>query len=192
MNAMPANVVHTRSVPENKPLVGLIGGASEATRPLREYRRANPQLEVGQMFNPFQLFYGAIVPTAILRCPQLLPSEKLVFARLTQFAGAKGKAWPSLERLAVEVAICRADEEMRESFGRQGPDPPLEPNGSFERVRVSVASALRGEPGTARHPKFGGTPIAGEWGTPLRDECPTPRTDECPRPLIHEWGGNHA
>lgn len=44
-----------------------------------------------------------------LRCtpgsPDLLPSEKLVFARLTQFAGGKGRAWPSIERIAGEVAL---------------------------------------------------------------------------------------
>ncbi len=103
---MPDNAVHAQSVPQNfSSDQSFNGGANRVTRPLREYRRVNSQLQHGEPFNPFQLFDGAIVPTQILRCPVLLPSEKLVFARLTQFAGAKGKAWPSLERLAAEVAL---------------------------------------------------------------------------------------
>jgi hypothetical protein len=46
-----------------------------------------------------------MIPSEILRHPDLLPSEKLVFARLLQFAGGKGRAWPSVERLAQEVAL---------------------------------------------------------------------------------------
>ena len=46
-----------------------------------------------------------MLPSEILRSPDLLPSEKLVFARLLQFAGGKGKAWPSIERLSEEVAL---------------------------------------------------------------------------------------
>jgi len=46
-----------------------------------------------------------MVPSEILRNPNLLSSEKLVFARLTQFAGGKGRTWPSIERIAEEVAL---------------------------------------------------------------------------------------
>ena len=75
------------------------------TRLSREERRAQLSLQAGDVFNPFNLFDGAMVPSEILRSPKLLPSEKLVFARLTQFAGMKGKAWPSVERLAQEIAL---------------------------------------------------------------------------------------
>ncbi len=71
----------------------------------RQERRSSLALRVGEVFNPFNLFDGAIVPSEILRSPNLLPSEKLVFARLTQFVGGKGRAWPSIERIAEEVAL---------------------------------------------------------------------------------------
>ncbi len=71
----------------------------------RQDRRSSLGLHVGDAFNPFSLFDGALVPSEILRSPDLLPSEKLVFARLTQFAGGKGRAWPSIERIAEEVAL---------------------------------------------------------------------------------------
>ena len=71
----------------------------------RQERRSSLALRVGEVFNPFNLFDGAMVPSEILRSPNLLPSEKLVFARLTQFAGGKGRAWPSIERIAEEVAL---------------------------------------------------------------------------------------
>ncbi len=71
----------------------------------RQERRSSLGLQVGDAFNPFSLFDGALVPSEILRSPDLLPSEKLVFARLMQFAGGKGKAWPSIERVAEEVAL---------------------------------------------------------------------------------------
>jgi predicted transcriptional regulator len=66
----------------------------------RQERRSSLRLSVGDTFNPFSLFDGALV-----RCPDLTPSEKLVFVRLMQFAGGKGKAWPSIERIAEEVAL---------------------------------------------------------------------------------------
>ena len=48
----------------------------------RQERRSNLGLQVGEAFNPFSLFDGALVPSEILRSRHLLPSEKLVFARL--------------------------------------------------------------------------------------------------------------
>ncbi len=77
----------------------------DATGVSRQERRSSLVLCVGEVFNPFNLFDGAMIPSEILRHPDLLPSEKLVFARLLQFAGGKGRAWPSVERLAKEVAL---------------------------------------------------------------------------------------
>jgi hypothetical protein len=71
----------------------------------RQERRSRLALCVGEPFNPFNLFDGAMVPAEVLRSPDLLPSEKLVFARLMQFAGGKGRAWPSVVRIAEEVAL---------------------------------------------------------------------------------------
>lgn len=71
----------------------------------RQERRSHLALCVGEAFNPFNLFDGALIPAEILRSPDLLASEKLVFARLMQFAGGKGRAWPSIKRIAEEVAL---------------------------------------------------------------------------------------
>jgi hypothetical protein len=79
--------------------------AIDSGRRPRDERREALSLTVGEVFNPFNLFDGALVPNQILRCRELLPSEKLVFARLTQFAGANGRAWPSVDRLSEEVSL---------------------------------------------------------------------------------------
>ena len=68
-------------------------------------RRLGLGLCIGDVFNPFSLFDGALVPSEILKSPELLPSEKLVFARLRPFAGGKGKAWPSIERVAEKNSM---------------------------------------------------------------------------------------
>jgi len=83
-------------------VVGAGYGVSRLERPSRL------GLRLGDAFNPFSLFDGALVPSEILRSPDLLPSEKLVFARLMQFACGRGRAWPSIERVAEEVALSVA------------------------------------------------------------------------------------
>lgn len=99
---MRVNTVTAPSVSEN------IDGCQQRNPILqtsRLERRLGLGLCIGDVFNPFSLFDGALVPSEILKSPELLPSEKLVFARLMQFAGGKGKAWPSIERVAEEVAL---------------------------------------------------------------------------------------
>ena len=82
------------------------------TRPiLRAERRSALPLQIGQVFNPFQIFIGAMIPSAVLRNPDLSPSAKLVFARLAQFAGRQGKAWPSDQTLGREVGL--SDRQVR-------------------------------------------------------------------------------
>jgi hypothetical protein len=77
----------------------------DSRQPSRAERRAALTLSVGEAFNPFNLFDGALIPTEVLRYSEITPSEKLVFGRLLQFAGARGYAWPSLEVLAAEVSL---------------------------------------------------------------------------------------
>src|SRR3954468_8345177 len=72
---------------------------------VRPERRSTVCLQMGEAFNPFQLFIGAMIPSAVLRNPDLSPSAKLVFARLAQFAGRQGKAWPSEQTLGREVGL---------------------------------------------------------------------------------------
>jgi hypothetical protein len=66
----------------------------------RHERRSSLGLKAGEVFNPFQLFDGAIDPSEILRSSDLLPSEKLVFARLLQFARGR-------KSLALHPTTCR-------------------------------------------------------------------------------------
>ena len=104
---MPSHTVTTQSVFEsaNCRQEKIAIPINAVRQPSRAERRATINVAIGQPFNPFNLFDGAIVPSEILRSGNLLPSEKLVFARLMQFAGGKGRAWPSLEVLAAEVAL---------------------------------------------------------------------------------------
>ena len=77
---------------------------STARSGLRHEKRSSVSLQVGEVFNPFQLFIGAMIPSAVLRNPDLSPSAKLVFARLAQFAGRQGKAWPSDQRRRTKAS----------------------------------------------------------------------------------------
>jgi Helix-turn-helix domain len=87
-------------------IIGLEKTEKTTTRPiLRAERRSASPLQIGDVFTPFQLFIGAMIPSAVLRNPDLSPSAKLVFARLTQFAGRQGKAWPSDQTLGQEVGL---------------------------------------------------------------------------------------
>jgi hypothetical protein len=98
-----------------------------------EHRSALP-LQVGEVFNPFQLFVGAMIPSAVLRNPDLSPSAKLVFARLAQFAGRQGKAWPSDQTLGREVGL--GDRQTRRCVAE------LEHYGLIRRVSRTGHSSL--------------------------------------------------
>jgi len=105
-DAVPFNTVRARSAPEGSgPGKSADAIDIDSGRRPGEERRAALCLTIGDIFNAFNLFDGALVPNQILRSPDLLPSEKLVFARLTQFAGSNGRAWPSVERLSEEVSL---------------------------------------------------------------------------------------
>ena len=58
-----------------------------------------------EYINPYQIFVGAFIPNCIMQSTQLTPSEKLVYARLNQFAGKNGKCYPSQTLLAEEVGL---------------------------------------------------------------------------------------
>lgn len=81
------------------------------TRPILRAQHSALPSQIGEIFNPFQLFVGAMIPSAVLRNPDLSPSAKLVFARLAQFAGRQGKAWPSDQTLGREVGL--GDRQVR-------------------------------------------------------------------------------
>lgn len=62
---------------------------------------------VGQTFNPYRVFVGAFIPNCIMRLPvKILGStEKLIYARLSQYAGQNGRCFPKQETLAEEVGL---------------------------------------------------------------------------------------
>lgn len=60
-------------------------------------------MNVGDIFNPFGLFVGAHVPNCILRLQSLTSTDKLVWARLAQYAGRDGRCWPKQSVLAEQI-----------------------------------------------------------------------------------------
>ncbi len=64
-------------------------------------------MKIGQRFRPYRLFHGSFIPNALLRCTTISATAKLVWARLAQFMGEHGEAYPSLDTLASEVGASR-------------------------------------------------------------------------------------
>lgn len=64
-------------------------------------------MKIGDTFNPYKLFVGAFIPNCIMCLPITLMSstEKLVWARLAQYAGENGKCYPKHETLSEEVGL---------------------------------------------------------------------------------------
>ena len=67
--------------------------------------KAETPLKVGQPFNPFALFVGSFIPNCLMRTNLISSGAKLCWARLAQYAGQNGQAWPSQEELAVELGV---------------------------------------------------------------------------------------
>ena len=62
-------------------------------------------MKIGQQYNPFKLFVGALIPNALMRSKELTSSAKLCFGRLVQYAGVDGIAYPSHKTLAEEIGL---------------------------------------------------------------------------------------
>ena len=69
--------------------------------------------QVGQPFNPFKIFVGSFIPNALLRYPDLSPSAKLVWARLAQYAGQDGMAYPKMATIADQVGLSEVYVQKR-------------------------------------------------------------------------------
>lgn len=69
-----------------------------------------------QPFNPYKLFVGSFIPNALLRFTGLSSTAKLVWARLAQYAGEHGIAFPKITSLAEEVGLsdCQAQRILKE------------------------------------------------------------------------------
>lgn len=56
-------------------------------------------------FVPYKLFTGAFIPEWLMQHTGLTASEKLVWARLAQYAGKDGYCWPKQETIAEDCGI---------------------------------------------------------------------------------------
>jgi hypothetical protein len=61
----------------------------------------------GEIFNPYRVFVGIFIPNALVRYKGLSPSAKLVYGRLSQYAGEDGKCFPAEDVLADEVGLSK-------------------------------------------------------------------------------------
>lgn len=71
----------------------------------RPKRGAAAALEVGQPFNPFGLFNGIWIPEVLAKARGVSAGAKIIYGRLTRYAGPNGKCYPSVPTLAAEVAM---------------------------------------------------------------------------------------
>lgn len=58
-----------------------------------------------KLFNPYRLFAGSFIPNCLMEYSEISSTAKLVWARLSQYAGEKGYCWPKQETLAKEVGL---------------------------------------------------------------------------------------
>ena len=59
----------------------------------------------GTRYNPYKLFNGSFVPNWLLRRKDVTQGAKLLFARLSQYAGENGACFPSQSTLSEELGV---------------------------------------------------------------------------------------
>lgn len=63
-------------------------------------------LVVGKRFNPYRSFTRiSVIPNELMAYPGLSSSAKLLWARLAQYAGKDGRAYPSIATLAADIGL---------------------------------------------------------------------------------------
>lgn len=60
-------------------------------------------MKLGQQFNPYHMFVGSFIPNCIMKSKELTHADKLVWARLAQYAGKDGECYPKQAQIAEEV-----------------------------------------------------------------------------------------
>lgn len=60
--------------------------------------------------NPYMLFTGSMIPNWLMRRNEISAGAKLTYARLCQYAGQNGKAWPSQQTMAEELGLKSVDQ----------------------------------------------------------------------------------
>lgn len=92
---------------------------------------------MSQRFNPYRQFVGSFIPNCLMSYPGLLPVEKLMWARLAQYAGKDGGCFPSQKRLSEDLGIS-------ERYARKVLDG-LERKGFIERSTQSNEEKIKGK-----------------------------------------------
>jgi DNA-binding transcriptional ArsR family regulator len=75
-------------------------------------------MKIGERFNPYKLFVGSFIPNWLLKRKEISFCAKLTYARLCQYAGEDGEAFPRIETLAAEIGtsvrtVARALAELK-------------------------------------------------------------------------------
>lgn len=63
------------------------------------------KLEVGETFNPYKMFVGSFIPTWLECRPEISPGAKLVYARMSRYAGRNGRCNPRQGVLAKTIGL---------------------------------------------------------------------------------------
>lgn len=69
-------------------------------------------MEVGQVFNPYQTWWGSFIPNWLLRRKEVSHGAKLIYGRLAQYSGKTGICRPRQQLLADETGMC--ERQLRE------------------------------------------------------------------------------
>lgn len=64
-------------------------------------------MEIGESYNPYGLYYGALIPNGILELRDLSNRAKICWAKMVQHSGKKGFCYPKQETLAEECGMSR-------------------------------------------------------------------------------------
>src|SRR5215510_6169094 len=73
--------------------------------PINADKRQDSSFTPGQRFNPYRLFVGSFLPNWLMRRTEISQGAKLCYARLSQYAGEHGSAYPSQPVLAQELGV---------------------------------------------------------------------------------------
>jgi len=68
-------------------------------------------MKIGERINPYNLFVGSFIPNWLLKRPEVSMAAKLTYARLGQYAGKDGEAFPKIETLAEELGASKSTVE---------------------------------------------------------------------------------
>jgi hypothetical protein len=60
---------------------------------------------MNKYINPYKLFVGSFIPNWLMNRKEITSTEKLLYARLSQYAGKNGYCYPKQETLAKEIGL---------------------------------------------------------------------------------------